>query len=185
MTGSLSFASPAPTVQIRGFRQILLCLSTFHIFIRTTSSSLPTSVLLSVPFSSLAIASPHTMALMSFQRPNLDLENKQAPSQKPTPPQMAQRSCTPSIKIRPLSGKQWDDDEPALLQEHYDCATLRMYYRIIDYRNRHPVNYDDVNCQEVVSRGQHREKASFAVDVNDSAPSSRQLDSDAIFEMDL
>lgn len=89
-------------------------------------------------------------------------------------------------------------DEPSLL-EHYNYATLRMYHRIIDYRSKYPVSYDDDGNEKAASdRGHGNDTRRAAVDLrsspsDDAAAAPRQLhhggvyddDCDAIFDMDL
>jgi hypothetical protein len=96
-----------------------------------------------------------------------------------------------SIKIpRDVRNKVTVDDDTLQLQEHYNHATLRMYYRITDYRNR--------NALRASNTGSHNNSATTnqplpassnlsntgMMDEEESAATSLE-ESDAIFEMDL
>jgi hypothetical protein len=127
------------------------------------------------------------MALMSFNPAKHELKNKAQASQEAqkTPTRIVVHRNTPSIKIRHSMNRDWDEafeDEPAL-EEHYAFATLRMYHRIIDYRNRHPITYD-TNNQEPSAEGE-RGHCSSTVEANATVQPSQQPDCDEIFDMDL
>jgi hypothetical protein len=84
-----------------------------------------------------------------------------------------------------------EDYDTAQLQEHYNSATMRMYYRITDYRNRNALpasnghNNRATTNPPVSTYSAHANRVT-PVDEEELAMTSYPLEeSDAIFEMDL
>jgi hypothetical protein len=87
-----------------------------------------------------------------------------------------------------------EDPDSIQLQEHYNSATLRMYYRITDYRNRNALHASNGHSNNVGATNPPLTGAAYShhvnlvtpVDDEESATTSYPSEeSDAIFEMDL
>ena len=109
------------------------------------------------------------------------------------------RSSSIKIPNEPNAEVSIKDEDISLMEEHYNYATLRMYYRIIDYRNRNPVpsTYDDVTAMPSTTTATN-EHTAIDYNTHNVYANERELpaanpnanfiaeeDDDAIFDLDL
>jgi hypothetical protein len=123
-----------------------------------------------------------TMALISFDRHSRSkmesaLLTRKASRTRASPRSRSIQIC--SNRPKPSESQSEECEESYALKVHYNSATIQMYNRIIDYRVRNPLTYDDD------ASAKHSANDSTCSESLDSASSSQVMDSDAIFEMDL
>jgi hypothetical protein len=123
-----------------------------------------------------------TMALISFDRHSRSKMESALLTRKGSRTRASQRSRSIQIcsnRPKPSESQSKECEESYALKVHYNSATLQMYNRIIDYRERHPLTYDDDASAKYIANDVTCSESL------DSASSSQVMDSDAIFEMDL
>jgi hypothetical protein len=145
------------------------------------------------------------MALGALQRPRDNVRNNQQHQQHrlPSPPTHNHRlhsmQRSQSIKICDARShlhdestmQNWDEDV-SQMEEQYDYATLRMYYRITDYRSRSPLyaarneEQDSIPDSSGLPLPAHSNTESQDGNEQENDTTAFLPDeSDAIFEMDL
>lgn len=132
------------------------------------------------------------MALISYYRHNdatnekLESSALSSTSRKPSPTRIVRRSRSIQIHAKSSCSTAIDTSSESLaLAEHYDLATLAMYHRIIDYRERNPLTYIVDRHDRSAATKCHLPAETHHESETPSTIPSLATECDYIFEMDL